>query len=472
MRRAGGSAPASPGGSGAPAARCGAPPVPSARHCNARARAAGVGSPARARMGSAAGSRSTERNIFTRGWGATGGFEEVVPAAAAGRAPASSANLPHTSAPHATPRAARNPTMALLRCTAPVAAAAARAATRASASLLRASPSSALSSYAGAGSGGEGGGMGGGMGFGGAPLHGNPMGWTPVTPMMPPHSFGMHATTILAVRKGGKVVRTTAGGGREGRAAPWASTEGQPRAAPAPVQRACGAHCEAGGGGRHGCRVSPLTPPARAQNGGRRRGVCRRVTAAPHARPAGGTCAARVVVKLRTPCWHRVHAGHSMLSTLVAPSPHPPPPPTPPPPPPQAVIGDGQVTRGSEVVKGNAVKVRRIGAEGHAISGFAGSTADCIALRERLETKLEEHPGQLTRACVELAKEWRTEKYLRRLEAVMLVVDKDVSLTITGNGDVIEPADGIIAIGSGGSYALAGESGGGALGGAAAAAAQ
>ncbi len=85
----------------------------------------------------------------------------------------------------------------------------------------------------------------------------------------------------------------------------------------------------------------------------------------------------------------------------------------------------------------------------------AGSTADCIALRERLETKLEEHPQQLTRACVELAKEWRTEKYLRRLEAVMLVVDKDVSLTLTGMGDVIEPADGIIAIGSGGSYALA-----------------
>lgn len=120
-----------------------------------------------------------------------------------------------------------------------------------------------------------------------------------------------------------------------------------------------------------------------------------------------------------------------------------------------AVVGDGQVTRGSEVAKSNAVKVRRIGAEGTVISGFAGSTADCLALRERLETKLEEHPGQLTRACVELAKEWRTEKYLRRLEAVMLVVDKDVSLTITGNGDVMEPTDGIIAIGSGGSYALA-----------------
>ena len=120
-----------------------------------------------------------------------------------------------------------------------------------------------------------------------------------------------------------------------------------------------------------------------------------------------------------------------------------------------AVVGDGQVTRGSEVAKSNAVKVRRIGAGGGVISGFAGSTADCLALRERLEVKLEDHPGQLTRACVELAKEWRTEKYLRRLEAVMLVVDKDVSLTITGLGDVMEPADGIIAIGSGGSYALA-----------------
>lgn len=117
------------------------------------------------------------------------------------------------------------------------------------------------------------------------------------------------------------------------------------------------------------------------------------------------------------------------------------------------VIGDGQVSRGSEVVKSNAVKVRRLGE--NAISGFAGSTADCLALREHLEAKLEAHPGQLTRACVELAKMWRTEKLLRRLEAVMLVVDKDVSLTITGGGDVIEPADGIIAIGSGGSFALA-----------------
>ena len=137
-----------------------------------------------------------------------------------------------------------------------------------------------------------------------------------------------------------------------------------------------------------------------------------------------------------------------------------PPPPAPgrppasaPRPPRQVVIGDGQVTRGGEIVKANAVKVRRIG-DG-VISGFAGSTADCLALRERLESKLEAHPGQLMRACVELAKEWRTEKYLRRLEAVMLVVDKQVSLTVTGAGDVIEPADGLIAIGSGGSYALA-----------------
>jgi ATP-dependent HslUV protease, peptidase subunit HslV len=120
------------------------------------------------------------------------------------------------------------------------------------------------------------------------------------------------------------------------------------------------------------------------------------------------------------------------------------------------VIGDGQVTRGSEIVKMNAVKVRRLGGSGHEIiSGFAGSTADCLALRERLEAKIDAYSGQLARAAVELAKEWRTEKYLRRLEAVMIVVDKTTSLQITGNGDVIEPTDGIMAIGSGGSYALA-----------------
>ena len=105
-------------------------------------------------------------------------------------------------------------------------------------------------------------------------------------------------------------------------------------------------------------------------------------------------------------------------------------------------------------MKSNAVKVRRLG-DGSVLSGFAGSTADCLALRERLEAKLEAHPGQLSRACVELSKEWRMEKYLRRLEAVMLVVDRDVSLTLTGGGDVLEPEDGIMAIGSGGSYALA-----------------
>ena len=183
----------------------------------------------------------------------------------------------------------------------------------------------AARAYHSGGGGGFGGGPGFGSGSGSGALHGNALGFAATTPMMPPFAFQMHATTILAVRKGGRV----------------------------------------------------------------------------------------------------------------------------------AVVGDGQVTRGGEVAKGNAVKVRRIGAEGSVISGFAGSTADCLALRERLETKLEEHPGQLMRACVELAKEWRTEKYLRRLEAVMLVVDRDVSLTITGLGDVMEPADGIIAIGSGGSYALA-----------------
>lgn len=119
----------------------------------------------------------------------------------------------------------------------------------------------------------------------------------------------------------------------------------------------------------------------------------------------------------------------------------------------QAVVGDGQITQGSQIVKSTARKVRRLGSEG-VVAGFAGATADCLALVERLEVKLEQHPGQLTRACVDLAKEWRTEKYLRRLEAVMLVVDEEVSLTVTGGGDVIEPPDGIIAIGSGGAFAL------------------
>ncbi|OUR76210.1 HslU--HslV peptidase proteolytic subunit [Alphaproteobacteria bacterium 46_93_T64] len=118
------------------------------------------------------------------------------------------------------------------------------------------------------------------------------------------------------------------------------------------------------------------------------------------------------------------------------------------------VAGDGQVSLGQTVIKGNARKVRRIGAGGNVIVGFAGATADAFTLFERLEGKLEQHPGNLTRACVELAKDWRTDKYLRRLEAMMAVADKDVSLILTGNGDVLEPEDGIIAIGSGGNYAL------------------
>jgi len=124
------------------------------------------------------------------------------------------------------------------------------------------------------------------------------------------------------------------------------------------------------------------------------------------------------------------------------------------------VIGDGQISQGNTVVKGNAIKVRRIGgsADGDSssavIAGFAGATADALTLLDRLEKKLEQYPGQLTRSCVELAKLWRTDKYLRRLEAIMVVVDKDVSLTLTGNGDVIQSPDGVIAVGSGGLYAL------------------
>lgn len=118
------------------------------------------------------------------------------------------------------------------------------------------------------------------------------------------------------------------------------------------------------------------------------------------------------------------------------------------------IAGDGQVTLGQSVVmKPNARKVRRLG-DG-AIAGFAGSTADAITLFERLESKIEEYPGQLLRACVELAKAWRTDKYLRKLDALMIVSDKEVSLMITGTGDVLEPEDGVLAIGSGGSYALA-----------------
>jgi ATP-dependent HslUV protease subunit HslV len=120
-----------------------------------------------------------------------------------------------------------------------------------------------------------------------------------------------------------------------------------------------------------------------------------------------------------------------------------------------AMAGDGQVSLGQTVVKANARKVRRIGAGGTVLAGFAGATADAFTLLERLETKLERFPGQLERACVELAKDWRTDRYLRRLEAMMAVADKDHGFTLTGTGDVLEPEDGVIAIGSGGNYALA-----------------
>ncbi len=118
------------------------------------------------------------------------------------------------------------------------------------------------------------------------------------------------------------------------------------------------------------------------------------------------------------------------------------------------IAGDGQVSLGATIIKSNARKVRRLG-DGLVIAGFAGATADAFALFERLEGKLEQHPGQLARACVELAKDWRTDRYLRRLEAMMAVADKTTSLVLTGTGDVLEPEDGMIGIGSGGSYALA-----------------
>lgn len=118
------------------------------------------------------------------------------------------------------------------------------------------------------------------------------------------------------------------------------------------------------------------------------------------------------------------------------------------------IAGDGQVSLGQTVLKGNARKVRRLG-KGDVMAGFAGATADAFTLLERLEGKLERHPGQLTRACVELAKDWRTDRYLRRLEAMMIVADKDVSLVLTGTGDVLEPQGGVIGIGSGGTFALA-----------------
>tara|TARA_Y100001001_G_C8000855_1_gene306197 strand:+ start:782 stop:1351 length:570 start_codon:yes stop_codon:yes gene_type:complete len=119
------------------------------------------------------------------------------------------------------------------------------------------------------------------------------------------------------------------------------------------------------------------------------------------------------------------------------------------------VVGDGQVSMGQTVLKSNARKVRTLGKDGSIVAGFAGATADAFTLFERLEAKLEAHPGQLTRACVELAKDWRTDRYLRKLEALMAVCDKDVSLILSGTGDVVEPEDGIIGIGSGGNYALA-----------------
>ena len=119
------------------------------------------------------------------------------------------------------------------------------------------------------------------------------------------------------------------------------------------------------------------------------------------------------------------------------------------------IAGDGQVSLGQTVIKGNARKVRRIGKNSDVITGFAGATADAFTLLERLEKKLEQYPGKLMRACVELAKDWRTDKYLRNLEAMMLVADKDVTLCVTGNGDVLEPEHGMMAIGSGGNYALA-----------------
>lgn len=119
------------------------------------------------------------------------------------------------------------------------------------------------------------------------------------------------------------------------------------------------------------------------------------------------------------------------------------------------IAGDGQVSMGNTVMKPNARKVRRIGKGEKVVAGFAGATADAFTLFERLERKLEQHGGQLTRAAVELAKDWRTDKYLRNLEALMIVADDEALLVLTGNGDVLEPEAGIAAIGSGGNYALA-----------------
>ncbi len=119
-----------------------------------------------------------------------------------------------------------------------------------------------------------------------------------------------------------------------------------------------------------------------------------------------------------------------------------------------AVGGDGQVTVGSSIMKADAVKIRRL-AEGKVITGFAGSTADAFALLERFEAKLKDHPGNVPRAATDLAKEWRTDRALRRLEAMLIVVDARHTLLLTGNGDVVQPTDGVLGIGSGGSYAVA-----------------
>ena len=118
------------------------------------------------------------------------------------------------------------------------------------------------------------------------------------------------------------------------------------------------------------------------------------------------------------------------------------------------IAGDGQVSMGNTVMKPNARKVRKIGEGGNVIGGFAGATADAFTLFERLERKLEQYSGQLLRSAVELAKDWRTDKYLRNLEALMIVADQDTLLVLTGNGDVLEPEGGVAAIGSGGNYAL------------------
>ena len=117
------------------------------------------------------------------------------------------------------------------------------------------------------------------------------------------------------------------------------------------------------------------------------------------------------------------------------------------------IAGDGQASLGNIIMKANVKKIRKLGADNSVISGFAGSTADAFALFERLESKLDQYKNQLKRACVELAKDWRTDRYLRKLEAMMIVADKEISLLLSGTGDVIESDDGILAIGSGGPYA-------------------